>query len=705
MAHVNLSRITVAGVAGIIVHGSAPITRMTRALTSPTSFYVQRTLLAMIIALYAALFLQLATPSSAAVTVMIVAHPARGAILSKGLWRIFGTLTGAVASVVIIACFAQSSLLFLTAFSFWLGACVFVSSMFRHFRSYAAVLSGYTVALIAFGALADPINIVLLALSRLAVVTIGVTTSTVVTMIFQPGISKAAVMSGAMAAIRGVAKLVHDCPAGMDEASFQSTRSALVGQIERLDETVEFAGVEAFSVSRHAPSLRRGFAALYAALITVATASRSLASLAVQATEDDAMRETSAKVETVLLRIAATNATDATALTELTDAVAETLADLASLQKNALSALATVTIARLHQELSYIHSCVAVLAAWQSGQAPYYGSAPLASFRDYAAATRNALRAITACMLGGLFWYSSAWNSGSQLLLFLGLTSALLSAAPSPAAASVEFAKGALVSIPASFIVGFLLLPHASGFPALIIAMLPFLTLSVFGSTRPRYALSSLAFTIFFITGTALANQMTYNFGVFVNTALATVVGAGASVLAYRILLPPDPVGDARHLVRGIRRVIEGRTRGARSRYDQDPLGWQIPANQRLQRLFMRLQVQPSVRLAAIADSGALLIIAQEILQLRATLRSLPLPDGVSAYTGAAMLQLRTLRETGKVQAAAVAASAALSTLNSAALGAQPEFRRAADRFRTIATLMPEAARLLALETSLGTRS
>ncbi len=57
-------------------------------MPSPAAAYVLRTLLAMAIALYAALWLQLSSPASAAVTVMIVANPSRGGIVSKAVCRI-----------------------------------------------------------------------------------------------------------------------------------------------------------------------------------------------------------------------------------------------------------------------------------------------------------------------------------------------------------------------------------------------------------------------------------------------------------------------------------------------------------------------------------------------------------------------------------------------------------------------------------------
>ena len=411
---------------------------------SPAAAYVTRTLLAMALALYSALFLQLASPGSAIVTVMIVAHPTRGAILSKGAWRIFGTFTGAVASVVIIACFAQSPLLFLAAFSAWLGACVFVSGMFRHFRAYAAVLSGYTVALIAFGALSNPDNILLLALSRLAVVTIGVVSSTIVTMIFQPGITRASVLSRGVTALRDVAKLNLAHATGMEDAAFRAERARLAGEIENLDEMVEFAGVEAFDVRAHAGSLRRGFAALYAALITT---SITVTRWTFHEPHPSCSDETQAMIDgtrAILGRIAAIRSDGAGALLPLSDGLSAKLGEIAPLQDSARATADVATLARLRQILQQLYDCAAALAAWRAGETPLHGSASLRSFKDFDLARRNALRAIIATMLAGLFWYATAWTYGNLFLLVVGVVCALVSSAPSAAAASVAFAKGAL---------------------------------------------------------------------------------------------------------------------------------------------------------------------------------------------------------------------------------------------------------------------
>ena len=60
------------------------------------------------VALYVAFWLELDNPSWAGTTAAIVCQPSLGASLRKGWFRMIGTVIGAVAIVVISACFPQS---------------------------------------------------------------------------------------------------------------------------------------------------------------------------------------------------------------------------------------------------------------------------------------------------------------------------------------------------------------------------------------------------------------------------------------------------------------------------------------------------------------------------------------------------------------------------------------------------------------------
>jgi uncharacterized membrane protein YccC len=703
---------------------SAPVARRTltwgelkTALTpSPTVAYVARTLLAMGIALYAALWLQLSSPASAAVTVMIVANPSRGGIVSKGLWRIFGTVTGAVAAVVIMACFPQQPILFIVAFGFWLGVCTFASSMFRHFRAYAAVLSGYTVALIAAGAFASPDHVLAFALSRLAVVTLGVVVSTVVTMIFQPSVTTDAMRSRGRGALRGVASLLLSRAAGaaMDDAAFIAERTRLAGEIERLDEVVEFSGAEATDVNRHAPSIRRGLAAMYAALLSASVAGLSLNRLteatATHGPEEETGQDVArpgttiaARVINVLRAVQSYDPQDDQAPMEMAEHLAAVAREITALQGAARSVEEEATLARIHQELQQLYQAIAPFAAWRAKQRPYYGSRRLSAFKDYATALRNGIRSMIAVVLGGLFVYLTAWPSGPTLLIVLAASCALLSGAPSAAAASIDFAKGITLSAVLAFVWEFAILPHISGFPMLFLTIAPVIAIAIFATTIPRYALVALGFTIFFITQLSIANQMSYNVVSYLNSAIAFILGAWVTVLVFRVILPPNPMRDARNLTRRIRRSTERLIKSSGShRGRRDPLGWLVTHNQAMQRLFMRLQVNPALRSQTIGDCGALLIITQEALRLQSFLRGLDLPETEAIEAQKALRRLGRLRQPRRAATSAERMSQSLVALHDRSGGPRPGLLRAAASFRTIAALMPQAERFLALEAPFG---
>ena len=101
------------------------------------------------LALYVAFWLELGNPSWAGTTAAIVCQPHLGASLRKGWYRMIGTLIGAVAIVVLAACFPQDRVLFLGALALCGGASAFGSTLLSNSVTYAAALPGYTAAIVA----------------------------------------------------------------------------------------------------------------------------------------------------------------------------------------------------------------------------------------------------------------------------------------------------------------------------------------------------------------------------------------------------------------------------------------------------------------------------------------------------------------------------------------------------------------------------
>src|SRR5262245_26914353 len=101
------------------------------------------------LALYVAFWLELDNAYWAGTSAAIVCQPHLGASLRKGWYRMIGTLVGAVAIVVLTACFPQERAAFLIGLALWGAACAFVATVLRNFAAYAAALAGYTAAIIA----------------------------------------------------------------------------------------------------------------------------------------------------------------------------------------------------------------------------------------------------------------------------------------------------------------------------------------------------------------------------------------------------------------------------------------------------------------------------------------------------------------------------------------------------------------------------
>jgi uncharacterized membrane protein YccC len=146
--------------------------------------FALRTWAAMMLALYVAFWLQLASASSAAVTVGILSMPTRGQAYQKAIYRLLMTVVGVVVSIVIAGLFTQSRDLFIIGFAGWLGLCVYACGLLDGNRAYGAVLAGYTVAIVAVQQIDSPQNIFLTGVDRGAAIAVGIVALALVNDVF-----------------------------------------------------------------------------------------------------------------------------------------------------------------------------------------------------------------------------------------------------------------------------------------------------------------------------------------------------------------------------------------------------------------------------------------------------------------------------------------------------------------------------------------
>ncbi|MFJ2537194.1 MULTISPECIES: FUSC family protein [unclassified Pseudomonas] len=149
-------------------------------------FYGVRTFAASMIALYIALLMQMPRPYWAMATVYIVSSPFLGPTSSKALYRAIGTFLGAAAAVFFVPMFVQSPYVLVVVIALWTGILLFLSLHLRTANSYALMLAGYTLPLIALPVVDNPLAVWDVAQARTEEIFLGIAVAAVVGAMFWP---------------------------------------------------------------------------------------------------------------------------------------------------------------------------------------------------------------------------------------------------------------------------------------------------------------------------------------------------------------------------------------------------------------------------------------------------------------------------------------------------------------------------------------
>ncbi len=141
---------------------------------------------AAVLALFIALWIDLPRPYWAVSTVFITVQPLAGATRSKAIYRVCGTVLGAIVAVILVPNLVNAPELLTLAIALWVGLCLYFSLLDRTPRSYVLMLAGYTAAFIGFPAVADPGSIFDTAVARAEEITLGILCASLVGSIVLP---------------------------------------------------------------------------------------------------------------------------------------------------------------------------------------------------------------------------------------------------------------------------------------------------------------------------------------------------------------------------------------------------------------------------------------------------------------------------------------------------------------------------------------
>jgi uncharacterized membrane protein YccC len=575
------------------------------------------------LALYVAYWLELDNAYWAGTTAAIVCQPSLGASLRKASFRMIGTVIGAVAIVVLTACFPQNRVGFLLALAVWGAACGLMATLLRNFTSYAAALAGYTAVIIASdelgatgGATGD---VFALALSRASEICIGIVCAGVVLAATDFGRARrrlAAQFAALSAEITGGLADTFLLAGPVGEKT-QPMRRDLIRRVIALDPIIDEAIGESSDLRYCSRGLLAAVEGLFTALSSWRMIANHLGRLPDEQRRHDAglvLRRIPGELHPASMQGDATRwATDPVRLRRVCAGAATALealpADTPSLQLLADgTAEALIGISRALNGLVLL-----------TGSGQGHPEARMARFHvpDFLPAFVNAARVFAVIGIGELFWIATAWPNGASAVTWAAIFVILYSPTADQAYANARsrligiFPTAALAAV-----VKFAVLPGSATFVGLAVAI-GFVLI-------PAGALSTLSWqaslfgTIasWFIPFVAPENQLTYDTQQFYNSTLAIVAGAGAATLAFRLLPPLSPALRTHRLLaltlRDLRHLATAPALSTRG-------GWESKIYDRLSVL--PEQAEPLQR----AQILAALSVGTEIIRLRCIARRIHL--------------------------------------------------------------------------------
>lgn len=639
-----------------------------------------RTVFAALLALYLAYALELDSPASAAVTVMIVSHPIQGMVWSKGVYRGLGTLIGALMAIVLAALFAQTPVLFLLGFGLWMGLCAGLSTVLRNFRSYGAVLAGYTVGLIVFpnfpGA---PDTLFALVASRVATVLLGMACSAVV------GSLTTRRNSGRQLSERlrlTLARLAAYAQLALTPHALKGTepqRHALRGEIVALDALMEFAAAEGTEVAGLIDSQRGCVMTMLSCLTATASAHDAATQIlgTAAAGESDLSRWRDGVSAALDALAPALNAPEGPARVAALTAAVDDFARLRQRWEDALSATDFAAI-RLFDRFDAVLDDLTVAAqsliALNGGDAGHRVVVRRPVFhREWKWAAINGLRAALTVWLAGALWVVTAWPAGGMMIGAIVPNVGLLSLRDRPDKDALEFVKGISLAIGVGMLCLTLILPNLTGFPLLALTLAPLLFWGTLQSMRPDRAFIGLGFLVFFLTLLAPGNAMHYDLAAFLNNSMAVLSGAVLTALVHRVILRVHPQTHVRALLFDIRTDVRQLVETASV---MDPILWETLMHDRMLRLGARLKSAGIEDVSLMHGAHAALRLGRDIIRLRQLLNQ----QGLSPQ----------FRMTGKVVTRALTRHMASNPRRAIHM-----CRLAARRFIAMATQDPAASQTL----------
>lgn len=523
-------------------------------VTTAAVMFSLKTFLAAMLAYFIAISFDLPRPFWAVATVYIVAHPLSGAISSKSVYRLIGTLIGGVATIIMVPNLVNEPILLSAAIIAWVSACTFISLLDRTPRSYTPLLAGYTVLLAGLPLVTAPGNTFDTVLSRFEEISLGIICASIISHVVFP-VHVGTVLVNRIDGWLARARTLLSATAAGEVGGVQgrSERQGLAAEAAELRSFTTHLQYDGSRYRRAVPlvrSLQHRMVSLLPLLGELEDLRRSLGRL-----DSPGAEQALSLIAGVSSR--STNSPEAFK-TEI-DGSAPSDAPH-SWQKLLLANAAR----NLRDILRISDECRALRKAIEeenAARATRRFAAPdkmPVQHRDIGMAMLSAL-AVAICLATSIFfWIASGWSDGMTFAQISGVLCCLLATMDDPVPAMRKFVHVSICSVIAAFVYGFAIFPMIDGFVPLVAALGLFLIPSGICLAVPSLALVGMGLCINFPLLLTLQSHQTSDFVTFANTGIATILAMIWTIVVCGIFRSVRAETNARRLFFVIQKHVAG---------------------------------------------------------------------------------------------------------------------------------------------------
>ena len=510
--------------------------------------FATKTFIAGMLALYIAFELNLSYPIWAIGTVFVIANPYAGMAASKSIYRLLGTLFGAIFAVAVMPYLINTPWLFVLVLATWVGFCLYISLIDRSPRSYVVMLAGYTAVIICFNSIyyIETVSIFDMALGRFLEISLGVVCSAVVNAIIFP------MHIGPVIQMR-VSKTMQDTQhvfdAILSDEKHQNNYTQLLANITRdtsdihtMAEHLDYEKSKFKGMTKPLQELLHQMTMLVANLVAMSERMKQLDRIDWnyrqsfqdfhQHIDDFLQNENEIKTDELLY------------LPEHFEQKFQQIVAQAKPEQ-------WVILGGLKMDIRhFIQNMRAVQLIWQRMQAgdnslpesiaPLTTSYP-SLHRDYGVAVRGGLSAFLTTIVACTFWILSGWKSGFMMAEMATITACILTFLDDPVPALKLFIRASIYAAFFVFIYAYGIFPHLTSFWEVMVVLAPFILFCLMLYLHPPLHGLGLPLIMSTVMGLNLQNRYSMDQITFFDMTIGTVLGPIISVFMVHVVRSMSP--------------------------------------------------------------------------------------------------------------------------------------------------------------------